>query len=141
MEYDLLERLGLDIRDCFGGGLDWRTVWRLKDRLPRESHYKTAVAMDEQLAETAAAQPEPDADDYEPPTPLGYTLEAYLLLTIIDCLQGVQAAVIASTGTKPPALQPMPRPQTALDRVREQRWRDRMQALVDLFAPHEHTDP
>ncbi len=73
--------------------------------------------MDRTLAEQAAEIPEPEAA--EPPTPLGYSLDTHLLLTIIDCLQGVQAAVIASTGTAPPALRPMPRPMTMLERVRE----------------------
>ncbi|MFI6168848.1 hypothetical protein ACIBCN_18855 [Nocardia sp. NPDC051052] len=125
------------MRDCWGGGLDWRTVWRLKERLPRESHYKTALAMDRDLAEVAAREPEPEPGGLEPPSPLGYTLDTYLLLTLIDCVQGVQAAVIASTGTTPPTPQPMPRPITMLERVREEQWRHRMDRMTALFAPHE----
>jgi hypothetical protein len=109
--------------------LDWRRVWRIKDRLPRESHYKAAVAMDRDIAEQIADLPESE----EPPTPQGYSLDTYLLLTITDCLQAVQAAVIAAAGADPPPVTPMQRPVTALDMVQDERWRTSMQNLIDLF--------
>ncbi|MBM4469938.1 hypothetical protein GS982_20335 [Rhodococcus hoagii] len=116
--------------------LDWRRVWRWKDKLPRGSHYKTAVLMNRRLAEQMLELPE----STEPPTPLEYTLDTYLLMTIVDCLQGVQAAVIAGAGADPPEVKPMERPVTAADLVKDERWRGRMNDLVNLFADDVYRD-
>ncbi|MFI9508427.1 hypothetical protein [Nocardia sp. NPDC052566] len=141
----MLER-GIDIRDCFGPTTirtrDWRTIWAFKDRLPHGSQYRSALAMDRELAEQmiAAEQAQAQHESYEEPettggpTPVGYTIDTYLLLSIIDALQGVQAAVIAAAGGDPPRMAPMPRPVTAADQVRDE-YRDRsMQQLIDQFT-------
>ncbi|WP_306363377.1 hypothetical protein [Nocardia sp. CC227C] len=145
LDYDLLER-GIDVRDCFGPATirtrDWRTIWAFKDRLPHGSHYRAALAMDRELAEQMVAAEEAEAtlDLYEEAaqpsgtTPEGYTIDSYLLLSVIDALQGVQAAVIAAAGGDPPTIKPMPRPVTAADIVRDEH-RDRsMQRLIDEFT-------
>ncbi|WP_405160062.1 hypothetical protein OG203_26930 [Nocardia sp. NBC_01499] len=76
------------------------------------------------------------------PTPEGYTLHTYLLLSIIDGLQGVQAAVIAAAGATPPTVKPMPRPVTALDLIRDERRLQSMQKLIDEFtAPQDEDGP
>ncbi|PXX65398.1 hypothetical protein DFR70_104462 [Nocardia tenerifensis] len=103
--------------------------------------------MDRELAEQILAVEEAtplDVDSYEVPTepsgptPEGYTIDSYLLLSIIDALQGVQAAVIAAAGADPPQIRPMPRPTSALEIVRDER-RDRsMQSLIDQFSSTEH---
>lgn len=141
----MLER-GIDIRDCFGPDTirtrDWRTVWSLKDRLPHGSQYRSALAMDQELAEQMLAieKAESELDLYEEntattgPTPEGYTIDSYLLLSIIDALQGVQAAVIAAAGGDPPRLTPMPRPVTAVDIVRDAQRDESMQNLIDTFT-------
>ncbi|MEU2033579.1 hypothetical protein [Nocardia amamiensis] len=139
----MLER-GIDVRDCFGPNhvrtRDWRTVWAFKDRLPHGSQYRSALAMDRELAEQMSAAEDEDLDLYEAdeepagPTPEGYTIDSYLLLSIIDALQGVQVAVIAAAGGDPPQIKPMPRPVSALELVRDER-RDRaMQRLIDEFT-------
>lgn len=110
--------------------LDWRRVWRFKDKLPRGSHYKTAMLMSRAIAEQMVDLPE----STEPPTPLEYTLDTYLMLTLIDCVRGVQSAVIAGAGAEPPQQQPIERPVTALDLLNDERWRKSMSDLVDLFA-------
>ncbi|MGW5267263.1 hypothetical protein ACWEQ4_01300 [Rhodococcus sp. NPDC003994] len=107
----------------------WSELYRLKDMLPRGSHYKTAIALDDEIAEQMADLPESN----EPPSPLGYTTDTYLLLTIIDSLQSVQAAIIAAAGGKPPHFSPMKRPWTALDGVRERRYVKKMNSLIDRF--------
>ncbi|MEC3955816.1 hypothetical protein VMT65_22475 [Nocardia sp. CDC153] len=93
--------------------------------------------MDRELAEywldIEESTEEPEVE--EPPTPEGYTLDTYLLLSIIDGLQGVQAAVIAAAGADPPQVKPMPRPQTALDVVREERRLATMNSIIDIFKP------
>ena len=115
-------------------------MWRFKDRLPRESHYKTALAMDRELAlallDLEKAREESGEERPDPvPTPLGYSLDTYLLLAIVDALMGVQAAVIAAAGADPPTITPMQRPATAMDVVREERRLDSMQDLINLFTP------
>ncbi|WP_405137517.1 hypothetical protein [Nocardia sp. NBC_01388] len=77
-------------------------------------------------------------DDEEPSsTPEGYTIDTYLLLSVIDALQGVQAAVIAAAGVDPPRMSPMPRPATALDEAREMRRMQSIQTLIDQFTTPE----
>ncbi|MFI7001336.1 hypothetical protein [Nocardia sp. NPDC050175] len=94
--------------------------------------------MDRELAEQLVAVEDAGAtDDFAGavgPTPEGYTLETYLLLSVIDALQGVQAAVIAAAGADPPSVNPMPRPMTALDQLREERRLRSMQKLIDEFT-------
>ncbi len=98
--------------------------------------------MDRELAEQilAAEQVEVDLDLYEEtdeltgPTPEGYTIDSYLLLSIIDALQGVQVAVIAAAGGDPPAITPMPRPVSAVDLARDQRRDESLQNLIDQFT-------
>ncbi|WP_278266217.1 hypothetical protein [Nocardia sp. AG03] len=98
--------------------------------------------MDAELAEQmlAAEQAEIALDLYEEksepagPTPEGYTIDSYLLLSIIDALQGVQAAVIAAAGGDPPRVTPMPRPVTAVDIARDTKRDESMQNLIDEFT-------
>ncbi|MBH0775026.1 hypothetical protein [Nocardia bovistercoris] len=141
----MLER-GIDVRDCFGPDTlrtrDWRTIWAFKDRLPHGSQYRSALAMDRELAEQilAAEQAEVDLDLYEEtdesagPTPEGYTVDSYLLLSIIDALQGVQVAVIAAAGGDPPTITPMPRPVSAVDLARDRRRDESLRNLIDQFT-------
>lgn len=96
--------------------------------------------MDRELAErVAAATPDLHGDDQapEPPSPAGYRLTEYLLLTLIDSVRGVQAAVIAAAGVPPPDMTPMPRPVTAIEVVREEIRVRQLHAMVDIFAPHQ----
>lgn len=94
--------------------------------------------MDVDLAERLLAREEnedrdPDREQVEI-TPEGYTVDTYLLLSVIDAMQGVQAAVIAAAGVDPPRVHPMPRPMTALDAVRERQRRGRINRLIDEFT-------
>ncbi|MFX0581184.1 hypothetical protein [Nocardia nepalensis] len=97
--------------------------------------------MDRELAEQLLAAEEelPDSDDTAEdstgPGPEGYTIDSYLLLSIIDALQGVQAAVIASVGAEPPRITPMVRPTSALELLREEARTRSMQQLIDQFRP------
>ncbi|WP_405164721.1 hypothetical protein OG203_06280 [Nocardia sp. NBC_01499] len=110
-----------------------------KDRLPTGSHYRSALLMDRELAEEhLEAEETLGEDDVEEapsgPRPEGYTLDTYLLMAIIDALQGVQATIIAAAGADPPAVRPLPRPMSALEIVREDRREASMQTLIDLFT-------
>ncbi|MFC4374927.1 hypothetical protein ACFO5K_12530 [Nocardia halotolerans] len=90
--------------------------------------------MDRDLAEQLLAIEDRDETFDGAATPEGYTLDTYLLLTIVDAVQGVQAAVIAAAGADPPAFDPMPRPETALDLVREEHRRRSMERLIAEFT-------
>ncbi|WP_068002217.1 hypothetical protein [Nocardia pseudobrasiliensis] len=98
------------------------------------------MATDRELAEQLLAAEDESfdsdaaADDSSGPRPEGYTIDSYLLLSVIDALQGVQAAIIAAAGGEPPRIQPMPRPVSALESVRDEQ-RDRsMRRLIDQFT-------
>ncbi len=105
--------------------------------MPHGSQYRSALATDRELAEQLLAaedESSDSADDSAGPRPEGYTIDSYLLLSVIDALQGVQAAVIAAAGGEPPRIQPMPRPVSALESVRDEQ-RDRsMRQLIDQFT-------
>ncbi|MGS2807377.1 hypothetical protein [Nocardia sp. MW-W600-9] len=136
LEYDLFER-GIDIRDCIGPQAlrtrDWRTIWRLKDRLPLGSHYKTALSTDRTLAELFLDDEAAHGRDESDWNAQGFTAETYLPMTIADNLQAVQAAVIAAAGVDLPPIVPIVRPTTALDDLREERRRRAIERLVAPF--------
>lgn len=83
-------------------------------------------------AETAGEQVAPSADP-NALTPLGYTPQLGYLSIIADRLLAVRNAVIAGIegADSPPPFEPLPRPVTTLDLLREQRIR---QELMDLDA-------
>lgn len=110
-----------------------------KDRLPTGSHYRSAVLMDYELAEQRLNEEEQLGDDHDEdtpsgPRPEGYTLDTYMLMAIIDALNGVQATIIAAAGSDPPTVRPLPRPISAVEIVREERRANSMLALIDLFT-------
>ncbi|MFD4357893.1 hypothetical protein ACFWPX_35495 [Nocardia sp. NPDC058518] len=65
----------------------------------------------------------------------GFTVDTYLLMTIVDNLQAVQAAVIAAAGVDPPPVVPLTRPTTALEELREERRRRGLELLIAQFCP------
>jgi hypothetical protein len=60
-----------------------------------------------------------DAANPDLMSPLGYSPEVSYLSLIADRLIAVRDAVIGSNGSDPPPFTPLPRPTTALDRLRE----------------------
>lgn len=94
--------------------------------------------MDPDLAEEmlAAEEENPDAEIPDP-TPEEYTLEAHLLLAVADKLSHVVSAIIAAAGVDPPRAEPMPRPTTALEQLRERKRLESVQDLIDAFTPRE----
>lgn len=113
-------------------------MWAFKDRLPRGSQFKAALLMDPDLAqrmfETEQEDPEASLTPVDP-TPEEYTLQAHLLLAIADKLSGLQSAVIAAAGVEPPRPDPMPRPVTALDDLREEKRLAGISQLIADFSP------
>ncbi|WP_041560284.1 hypothetical protein [Nocardia farcinica] len=75
--------------------------------------------MNEELGRELAKQPLPE--EIPPPSPLGYTLEALLLLRVIDLLKEQMRAYAAGLGGKlPPPFPPERRPMTAEQRIRDE---------------------
>ncbi|MFJ4653852.1 hypothetical protein ACIP5Y_21505 [Nocardia sp. NPDC088792] len=92
--------------------------------------------MDPQIAERMLADEETDplaapAD----PTPEEYTTDTHVLLAIADGIGYLRSAVIAAAGVDPPRVEPMPRPVTALDEIREAKRRTAIDKLIEDFTP------
>lgn len=108
-----------------------RKVLTLIDRLPSDSHYVSAVADDDDLAEAveahAAANPAPSMTEWSP--------MMALLAVIADRLAVLINVQVARGGGKPGPVHPYPRPVTAAQRVREQRRLERHNRLVSLLLP------
>ncbi|CRY84377.1 hypothetical protein SAMN05421776_12327 [Nocardia farcinica] len=111
--------LGVDLGDYFRGDRPWPQLYRFLRRLPSHGCYHSALAMNEELGRELAKQPLPE--EIPPPSPLGYTLEALLLLRVIDLLKEQMRAYAAGLGGKlPPPFPPERRPMTAEQRIRDE---------------------
>jgi hypothetical protein len=110
----------------------------LLEALPPASALAEAQLDDPEYAEWAAKQPERPPS---PPKVSEWTPDVARLTDIYDRLGEVVAAVIASTGQKPPRMRPLPRPRTAVDRMRNQAAKSRHEALVaEINAARAHDD-
>lgn len=109
--------------DYFRGVKPWRQLLQIVHNLPADSHFQSALAMDEDRAQRLL-ELYGDADDApkpKPVAPLGYTLEAMLLLRVIDMLKVVSASIAALGGGKPKHIEPEPRPTTAFELAKARR--------------------
>jgi hypothetical protein len=105
----------------------WRFLLNLIDRLPRVSHFVTATADDEELAEQL---PEPEEGSSAPPL-TEWTPEVERLTLIADRLAEVVTAVGNTVAKKPrKAPRPLPRPMTARDRIRKRKRRERHHLIL-----------
>lgn len=113
MEY----RSGLDLLDYFRGDRPWGQLVRIVAGLPDCGKFKSAMAMDEDLAAVLADMPDPEG---EPPplSPHGYGLLERLVLRQNDLIKQLIHVTIGAAGGKPGAFQPEPRPSTAIERAR-----------------------
>ncbi len=113
----------------------WRRLLNLLDGLRRTSHVSEALAMDEDLAELYleherrrkdnAARAAKAARRYSE-----FTVEAELLSYAVDRLGELIVAHAAGRGGRRRKVEPMPRPETALHRVRQRRARSHHQYTV-----------
>ena len=131
---------GVELLDFFTGDRWWAQLYRLLDRLPAWGHYKSALVMDEAWAryicdlEDAGEETPPGADD-EMMSPLGYGPIVQRLDLLADRVMAVRTAVQASYSEKheEPSFEPLPRPETALDRERERRTRSLLEEVDAQF--------
>jgi hypothetical protein len=95
--------------------------------LPASSRLIEAQLDDPEYAAWVAEQPEGSPSG---PRLSDWTPDVARLTDIYDRLGEVVAAVIASSGGKPPKMRPLPRPRTAVDRMRNLAAKSRHEALV-----------
>ena len=130
---------GLDLLDFFRGRYSWAKLERLLSRivvLP-QSHYRWAIADDDEAAERALeaeekARREGSKPKPSPAPPLeAFSPEVQYLAMMVDRLgEVIQAVVSTVPKAKVPKMRPLPRPETALDRARRRKSLQRHHDLV-----------
>lgn len=113
----------------------WKALLDLIDQLPDASRFNEAILNDPEVVAEAVARESGEGPEWAPRIS-EFDLHATLLRDVIHALQGVQAAVIASAGGKPPKVKPYPAPRTAVDEARQralQMWAD---DLIGRLTPH-----
>lgn len=112
------------------GSRPWQQLARLLERLPTSSHYKAALADDDELAELLG-----DVEPQQQSVPIaGYDPVVSRLDSLFDAVNLLRETFIASKQGKngaPPQPVRAPRPETALERKRWQERMDKLQALED----------
>lgn len=93
------------------------------------SAFMEAQLNDPDVAEWIAAQPEKPGSGR--PALRDFTPEVASLYDVVDRLGEVVAAIIASAGGKPPAVTPLPRPRTGIEKARARKARERHLSLVE----------
>lgn len=109
----------------------WRRLMNLLDGLRRTSHIHEAMADDDELAEIyLLRERDGQAGTKSRRRVAEYTVEAELLSYAVDRLGELIVAQAVSNGGKRRHVEPMPRPVTALHRMRENRARVRHKYTV-----------
>jgi len=107
----------------------WRFILNLIQSLPPHSRFVAAVADDDEVAEQMDLDAPP-----KPPSLTEFDPTTRAIADLYDRVGTLIAAVIASTGKKPPKIQPYRRPKLAVDRVRERRrWAKHKQLAARLL--------
>jgi hypothetical protein len=119
IEWDLHAIHGLDVTTEWQARR-WRRLLDFIDGLPNHSHFGEAMAADEELAAAII-----DADDGKPKKPVrrisDYSPEVEMLTLIADRVAENTQVLVASRGGKPRKLPHLPRPVTAVEKVRAKR--------------------
>lgn len=108
----------------------WRELLNILEHLPRTSAYAQALATDEELAEQALELPDDDRKASWSRSHRDYSAEVEMLTAVYDRLGElvrIQAAVRGAKG-RAPALGP--RPEYAIERVRQRKARTKHEQLV-----------
>ncbi len=116
----------------------WRELLNLIDHLPRNSAYHEALVEDDDLAEVLATRPDVD----RPPTRQmrDFSVEVELLSVLGDRIGELIHVVAATKGAKPKPLRPLPRPSSALQRLRARRRRAKHDSVVARLLPGRSKD-
>ncbi len=124
LEIDFHRHYGLDILDFFRGRYPWQKFLRLVDALPTASRFRDLVYKDEDLAKYLLAE-EQKSDEYNIPgeqeLDLSFEDETPIyqsVRTVIDLMRQLLYITAANSKAQPP--EPLPRPETALEKLRQQ---------------------
>lgn len=103
----------------------WRRLLNLLDGLRRASHVQEAMAQDDELAELWLEYERKNGTPEKKATRRisEFTVEAELLSYAVDRLGELIQAQASGKGARRRRVEPMPRPETAMHRVREKRAR------------------
>jgi hypothetical protein len=140
LDYDLHARLGLDLLDWFRGGHPWDQLLWLAEQLPGDSHYKAAMADDDDLvAEYVGQHGLPEGGRPTSVSLADWTTERQMLTSVIDAINAMHRTLIAANserGKAPPEMPRLPRPESAWDRAAIRQDIDQAVGLAKLFLPN-----
>lgn len=132
------EFLHLDLTDWFLGveAPSWGKLSRLLDQLPQHGRFKAALLDDDELAEQIY-EPVDDDGPIPPMDFVGYDPVVAGLTNIGDILLMLRATLIAvnSDKGKMPPVKPLPRPESARERVERERSKERRSELLSILTP------
>lgn len=133
MRFDLHAHLGLDLDEWLRGERDWRSLFDLLELIPDGAHYPSAIFSDREIAERIAEDEELEegsarkSTDRSPPL-RGYTPLMAKIDDLIDVLMVIQATAAKADPRKAGKV---PRPRTAIERVRDERDSKLLSQFVD----------
>ncbi|HEX5525170.1 MAG TPA: hypothetical protein VFX53_17125 [Pedococcus sp.] len=136
LEYDLHHELHIDIHDFFRGTRSWVEFYRLIYRLPAYGHFKAGLLDNEDDAAELLKRGEAATFGMH-----GWTYERELLSSLVEAVRAMHSTLVAvnSKGHKGFTVKPLPRPVTAMDRLKKrQRWH-RHDELVAKVLPQRTT--
>lgn len=110
--------LDIDLYEYVRGDRPWAQMYRFLARLPRHGHFYASVLADEESMEQVLSQ-EDNAESKSAIPLAGWTTDHDLLTTVIDVLNSLHATLVQVNSEKGqrPDVKPMPRPETAIERV------------------------
>lgn len=116
------------------GERPWAQLHRFLERLPRHSHFHASVMGDDDSVAEMLNRPVSESASFGT---LDWTHERELLTLIVDVLNQLHATIIQvnSDKGKRPAIDPMPRPVTVLNKVETQQNMAAHQERVRKFLP------
>lgn len=141
IEFDLAGLLGVDLHEFARGDRPWSQFVRLVDRLPAHSRYGAAVREDEDLASQLLELPEEIQSTPFTPSFVGWTPERELLTALTEAVHALHAVTVAAhSDGRVRRVPPLPRPVTAVERVKARRGREIADHVRDTFLPREETE-
>lgn len=115
----------------------WGQLERLLERLPPHSHYRAALDADDSYGELVVALYGEPADKPTSVPLVGYDPHAARLDNLFDAINALTETVVAALSKKGSRQQPTraPRPETAAQRIRRKRKREKLFELEDKLTP------
>lgn len=115
----------------------WRALLELIDQLPMASRYAEAIANDPQQARLVVEAQEKQGRSGESwkPRYAEFDVHARMLRDVIQAVMGVQAAVIAAAGNRPPPMESYPAPVTEIERAVQRATEEWADSLISRLTP------